>query len=167
MRQPKLVIQAVDAFMAADKLIVSGSDPPEWQLARDEGAMRVKLPLEIEGEQEGFLVADAFPDHHKLKFMVGLSLTGPLVDRLDFDLDDAHSNGWAPRLPALVKGPHWHRWQLNRETFQFINKKLKLPHAEVFKDARTFDAVFRHFCAENRIQLGALNLDFPPRRGLL
>ncbi|HET7329402.1 hypothetical protein, partial [Dyella sp.] len=110
-------VRAVDTFMAAQKFLVLGGVAPTWQSARDVDAQRLKLPLEVNGEQSGqYLLLDAFPEHHTLKFCIGIIFLDHVVDRLDYDLEASHANDFSAPLPNLVHGPHWHAWGLNKSS---------------------------------------------------
>lgn len=162
-------VKAVDAFVAAPKTLVLGNTAPQWQPARDVYATRLKLPLEIEGEQRGqHLLIDAFPDHRPRVFCIGLLFAEHMVCRLDFDPPRVHSNGWHTALPSVVHGPHWHSWELNRPTVKNVGKFLELPYASEFTEAREFDAVLRWYCTErNILEIGAHGIEFPPPEKLL
>jgi hypothetical protein len=165
-------VGAVDAFMAAPKELVIGSAGLSWHRARDEGAKRLKLPLEVGGEQLGqYLLIDAFPEYHSLKFCLGIVFMEHVVCRLDFDPDATHGNAvddWSP-LPKLIRGPHWHSWELNRDTFKQsgTSNYLKLPLASAYEKAKRFDAALRWYCAERHIPLGDHGIELPPPDRLL
>jgi hypothetical protein len=162
-------VAAVDSFMAAaDKSLVLGPQVPEWRRVRDEDFVRIKLPLEVAGEQLGqHLLIDAYTEHPTLKFCIGIMFPEGVVCRLDYELEAVHGNGFAYGLPLEVQGPHWHSWELNRLSFKDNGHFLKLPYATTFHDARQFDATLRWYCAQRHIALGAHGIEFPPRGRLL
>lgn len=155
-------VKAADAVVAADKTLVFGNVGPKWERSRDEYATRLKLPIEIDGEQFGHhLLIDAFPEHNPRKFCIGLLFADHMIDRLDFDPLATHSNGWHSALQNVIKGPHWHSWELNRPTVKTVGRFLELPFADEFKDAREFDATLRWYCTKRRVALGAHGAEFP------
>ena len=163
-------VQAVDAFMAANKVLVLGNSAPQWQQARDNAAKRLKMPLEVNDEQHGqFLLIDSFPNHQSLRFHLAIIFDNPaapadhgqVVCRLDFHHEAIHSNGFGQSVPELVRGPHWHSWELNRHTIKRIDRHFDLHLAEEFTQARQFDAALRWYCKERNIQLGAHQIELP------
>jgi hypothetical protein len=155
-------VKAVDAFVAVPKTLVLGNTPIVWQRARDDDALRLQLPLEVNGEQFGEqLTIDAFPDRRPRMFNLGLMFGVHMVDRLDFDPSSTHGNNWNSALPIVVAGPHWHSWELNRGTVRNVNKFIPLPYADTFSEAKEFDAVLRWYCQARNIQIGAHGIDFP------
>jgi hypothetical protein len=162
------LIQAVDAFLEAPKNLATGMGQLQWGAARDECAKRLKLPLEIEGEQHGHhLVIDAFPNSSSLKFCLAIQFGEHVVDRIDYELTVRHANQINSGLPQMVKGPHWHKWSYNRNTFKRKDNFLKLPNASAFETPRQFDATLRMFCADNNIAIGNHGIELPPRDSLL
>jgi hypothetical protein len=160
-------IAAVDAFMLAQKTLAGVDTPLTWQRARDDDARRDKIPIQVNGEQhDQFLMIDSFPEHDSLKFCVGIMFSDYVVCRLDFDLDDVHGNNHAPELPLLVIGPHWHSWELNRNTIT-LGHLFHLSNALEFHDARQFDATLRWYCAQRNIVLGAHAIELPLAERLL
>ena len=95
-----------------------------------------------------------FPYQRDLKFRLGI-LFPAMVCRLDYT-DETHANsadGVAKGLvPAMVQGPHYHSWSLNRRFFKWVTKPPKLHDAAPYTEAgKTFDAVLRWFCADTNI----------------
>lgn len=161
-------VKAVDAFVAAAKTLVVGNVPPKWQRARDDDGLRLQLPLEIDGEQFGQqLTIDAFPDRKPKMFCLGLLFAEHMIDRLDFDPSATHGNGWHSSLPAVVAGPHWHSWELNKDTVKAVGRFLPLPYADTFVGAKEFDAVLRWYCHTRNISIGAHGIDFPAPERLI
>ncbi|MFO1503563.1 MAG: hypothetical protein U1F39_07075 [Steroidobacteraceae bacterium] len=164
MREQEFAL-AVDSCMESPKTL-AGSDGPSWQQGRDPDELRMKLPLQIAGEQSGaFLMIVAYPEYHSLKFRIGIEFHGKVVDRLDYELDVAHAN--KAGFGDLVKGPHWHTWEDNRHLVGSIYKHDKLPIAISFTDAQRFDAALRSYCKKRNIEIGHHGIEFPLRRKLL
>ena len=90
-----------------------------------------------------------------------------IVDRLDFDLNDVHANGFGKRVPEVVYGPHWHAWELNRQVISGKDEHWRLPLAQAYSESRKFDASLRWYCAERNITLGAHGIEIPPPEKLL
>lgn len=155
-------IAAVDALMGAPKTL-QGVMNPRWQESRDAYAIRLKLPIQVGDEMTGqFLMIDAFPDRQHLQFTIALLVEGRAVCRLDYDPEVIHDNGWADGLPGMVKGPHWHSWEVNRDAFRKLSSHpVRLQRAIPFTQARAFDACLRWYCQERNIALGAHAIDFP------
>lgn len=80
---PAEFVQYVDRLMVAEKLIVGIDQPQTWRDGRDEGCLRVKYPIEVEGEQRGeFLIIDAFPNESPVRYHVMVTVADRTVDRL-------------------------------------------------------------------------------------
>ena len=165
-------LTAVDAFMPPRKVLIGADGPHAWQPGRDEGELCLKLPLEIGGEQRGqYLWIRAYPEHPTLKFCIGILFGRPIVCRLDFNLEAVHGNNFAPPglgLPSLVKGPHWHSWEINRPLFVSVSSYTKLKCA-VPLDAgiRKFDPALRWYCGKRNIELNQHQIALPERRRLV
>ncbi|MBS0566093.1 MAG: hypothetical protein JSS59_01605 [Proteobacteria bacterium] len=160
-------VAAVDAFMLAQKTLAGVDAPLTWQRARDDDARRVKIPIQVDGEQhDQYLLIDAFPEHESLKFCVAIMFSEYVVCRLDFDLEVVHGNNHSHELPLLVVGPHWHSWELNRTTIE-LGHRFHLPNALEFHEARQFDATLRWYCAQRHIALGAHKIELPHAERLL
>ena len=83
----------------------------------------MRYPLEVEGELRGAqLMIIGFPREPGLKFRLGI-LFPAMISRLDYT-DETHMNSldgakaWG--LPAIITGPHYHPWALNRRFFRGI-----------------------------------------------
>ena len=158
-------IAAADACIAASK-VPAGIDGPKWQPGRDPDELRVKLPLEINGELSGsYLLIMAYPDHHDLKFRFCVEVGGKVIDRLDFESDETHAN--TAGFGNLIHGPHWHAWKDNRHLSTAVTKYDKLPIAVEFIEARKFDASLRWYCKQVNIVLNQHGIEFPAPQRLL
>lgn len=150
------LVAAIDAMMAQPKRLVGATSPLVWVDGRRAGEKKIKLPLEIEGEQRGqSLVVLAYPRERPLKFRI-LLVFPPAVFRLCYETGAVHGNNHAiesENLPAIIQGPHVHPWNLNRRFVKNPYQVLKLRNAEPFDRIRTFDAALRWFCADTRIAL--------------
>jgi hypothetical protein len=164
-------VEAVDRVIRVPKLLV-GAESPSWQAGRGQDEQRLKLPLEIAGEQRGqFLLIMAFPDHEPSpRFNIAIECCDKVVCRLDFELDSVHGNNLRPRpqnVPALVHGPHWHSWELNRGEVRSLLYYDSMPYAQPFTEAQKFDAVLRWYCGKRNISLERHGIRFPMRSRLL
>lgn len=163
-------VRAVGAFMDKPKFLVSNT-APTWSNGREPDALRLKLPIEIDGEQSGqSLVIFAYPEHKTLKFTVGIQFGDHVVCRFDHELEAVHGNNGKNRpmdLPRTVYGPHWHDWELNKCSFSSTSEYFKMPYAQPLSVSRSFDAGLRWYCNERKMKLGFHEIEFPSRRRLL
>lgn len=152
--------QAADKLIADQKLLV-GVDDPEWQPGRDPGSQRLKLPLQVNGEQIGAqLEIKAFPARNQPWFCVGVLFGEMCIDRLDVQQTD-HANPAGFGLRRLVNGPHWHSWELNRHQFSNAKNFKTLHLASEFTETRQFDAALRWYCKQRNIVLGLHGIAMP------
>ena len=165
-------VGAVDRFIEKPKRLMTAA-PTTWQRAvRDADEMRLKIPLESDGVQSGeYLVLKAYPEYSlQPRFSISLMFLELVVCRLDFELDAIHGNNSPTarhRLPLVVRGPHWHSWELNRMTVKSVTHYLPLPNADEFTHARKFDATLRWYCDKRRIALDEHGIELPHRTRLL
>ena len=156
--------KAVDAFVAAPKTLVFGNAPLVWQTARDAYGYRLKLPIEIAGEQHPgqYLVIDAYPDRRPAEFIFCLLYADHTICRLDFESTAVHANPMDAPVPTIIRGPHWHSWELNRDRVKVVSgKHFALPVADTLIGPRNFEDALRHFCQQRNIALGAHPIEFP------
>jgi hypothetical protein len=112
----------------------------------------------------------AYPNHPTLMFRIGIKFLDHMVCRLDFELDGAHANNfssWDDGLPGLVKGPHWHSWEINRRLIKSIGSAFELHNATPFSISRQFDASLRWYCGERQIEIGRHEIELPPKEMLI
>jgi hypothetical protein len=152
---PADVAIAVDGFLATPKSIVGANTPLPWAQGYSPNERVVRYPLEMNGELTGAqLMIVGFPEARILKFRLGILFPGN-VCRLDFT-DETHANTSRlpeDNIPAIVSGPHYHSWRINRRFCRGRSLPLRLYNAESFvSEARTFDAILRWFCADNQVQ---------------
>ena len=165
-------IRGVDAFLQAEKILVTGSGLIEWVPGREASIERcIKILIEVNGVQSGQrLELIAFPNYEVLKFSISV-IFPPAVCRLDFDETDAHANSMANAsegLPTLVKGSHFHRWEHNKRFFVSDAMLTKLRNAEPLGNIRSFDSALRWFCQQTNIAIPYdLSLQLPDRDALL
>jgi hypothetical protein len=170
--RPHDFVQYVDAFLATAKRLVGTDQPPVWRPGRDDGCLRVKYPIEIDGELRGeSLIVDAFPDRTPIDYHVLIEV-GPAVCRVDFEPHGTHTNeifGPIGGLSPIVNGPHYHSWPINKHFFVSTVSAIKLQNAvPLASNLRQFDAVFRWFASENNIRLdGQIDIALPPRTRIL
>jgi hypothetical protein len=135
------IVAAVDAFLAATKIVVGAGSPVSWADGYNPNEKVIYLPLEVEGELTGAkLMVVGFPAAKSLKFRLGILFPGAV----------AHPS---ENLPAIVEGPHYHSWRLNRRFCRGSALPTKLHNAQSFSiAARTFDSILRWFCADTNIE---------------
>jgi hypothetical protein len=162
-------LQEVDNLLDAQKQI-AGASELVWQDGTSNGSKCIKIPLEIEGIQYGAkLVVNAYPQEPG-KFSI-LIIHHIAVCRLDVVEDgEIHGNFQAlaeDDIPALVNGPHFHEWKLNRRLIEGANRLQKLPLAKPFDRLRSYQAALRWFCAETKIEVPYdFDFDLPARESL-
>ncbi|NDV88739.1 hypothetical protein GTW51_18735 [Aurantimonas aggregata] len=115
----------------------------------------VEFPLEYrgEGDKAARLVLVGFPSATELKFRISLCYNAAIC-RLDYT-DETHPNTRRlpnDGLPAIVKGPHFHSWELNRRFFKGAPVAQRLELAEKFTVAGGFDSLLRWFCSRTNIE---------------
>lgn len=148
-------LAALDSFMAAEKVIQGADQPVMWSEGYSRFERQATFPLEYEGEQQKgvHLLVVSFPNEAALKFRLSLCFHAAL-SRLDYT-DEYHPNSLRvdeDAVPAVVNGPHYHSWQVNRRFFRSATAAVELRNALPFvSQARTFEAILRWYCEETRI----------------
>jgi hypothetical protein len=150
--------KAIDTFVAARKSIAGVGEGYNWGPGYSSGERKAIFPVEVNGELvEGARVeVVGFPDSPTLKFRLSLCFNAAIC-RLDYT-DETHGNTMrtiGDGLPAVVRGPHFHSWPLNRRFFRGASRAPELHNAEQFTTASNFDSTLRWFC-------GQVNIDQPP-----
>ncbi len=140
--------------MRLNKAAVGGSTA-DWRPGRDDQELQIKLPLEIDGEQMGdLLVLTAFPlERGKISFSL---VHGVAVTRLDVTAHENHSNPFdalGSKRPTLIRGPHFHSWELNRRFVDSARGLPRLPMAEPYLGSVKVMHALRWFCGETKITL--------------
>jgi hypothetical protein len=162
-------IAAVDAFMATPGKRLIGVESPTWQIGRNAEQHKLLLPIEVEGEHRGqSLMLLAYPTHAQYRYSIGVQFSDGLIPcRLDYDPAAVHPNTLddpMEKLPSIVRGPHWHSWEVNRRHIGSLTHPLKLPSAEQLGPLiRTFDAVLRVYCSRRLIALAQHGIELPPK----
>lgn len=165
-------IDLVEKVLDAPKTLAGIGMPQKWQPNRNPAELCIKLPIEIDGTQQGHKIVVVFePSSHDLKFSILIVICDLCVTRLDFDPSGGHTNSllaFKDGLPAIVSGKHFHRWSINR-TFVRANGHLEeLENAEPLPESiRTFDAALRWFCDACAIALPHDHLIELPSRSLI
>ena len=112
----------------------------------------------------------AYNNDPSLRFHISV-IVEQAVCRLDFELYEAHANSMAlafDDIPALVKGPHFHPWEMNRRFVTSQTKPFRLRNAEPFTESRQFDSSLRWFCGRTRITLPpGHTIQFPGKTRLI
>ena len=148
-------IAMLDAFMGAPKRIVGCDQAPSYLPGYSKKELVAKYPLEVGGEQPGahFTVT---ANLQKLQPFFRLQILFPAcVCRLDFT-DELHINTFREPLDGVgwsMNGPHYHSWPVNKRFYRTLDKPIELHNAVPLPDCgRTFDAVLRWFCSDNKIE---------------
>ncbi len=167
------LVAAIDAFMQEDKYPVGIDIPPNWVDGRELGVgeKTIKIPLEINGEIKGQkLIVTTSPNSTYLIFSILITFD-PAICRLDFDERVDHSNSHAigsENIEPIIRGPHYHPWDLNKRFFIHSNKPIELHNAiPLDKNIVQFDSALRWFCDTNKIILNHDHRIELPRSNLL
>lgn len=160
--------------MSAEKIPIGIDVPQIWQPGRElgSGEYTIKIPLEVNGEiGDQKLIINASPESTMLKFSILITFE-PAISRLDFDAGEIHLNSHAisaDNLDAVVRGSHYHSWELNKRFFTHSAKAIELHNAVPLKEnIHQFDSALRWFCADNKIILGHNHrIELPLRHTLL
>lgn len=157
MTEPPKIVAVIDAFMQSEKLLVGADQQQNWQDGREHGEKKLKLPLELGGEQSGqSLIVMAYPRHEPLMFRILIAFE-PAVCRLDFSQHEKHGNPLdcaVDGIPGMVIGAHCHPWSLNKRFFTGVTQAVKLHCAIPFApQIKKFDSALRWFCDENNVRL--------------
>jgi hypothetical protein len=167
----KELIEAVEAFLRAQKSIHGAYEPYTWGPGYSQFERKTSFPIEMNGElpEAARLEIIGFPSATSLKFRLSLCFNCA-VCRLDYT-DETHANTLATRadaIPYSVTGPHFHSWELNRRFLRGMSTAFELRNAEPFPLNANFDSILRWFCQRTNIdQLGRNHLIELPRRDRL
>lgn len=159
------VLEAVERSLSAEKYLYG--EPPEFgptALQRKGTISEASWPL-VDGD--GILTQG----HLRLILCVGGGFTicvifaGQCVVRLDFtDALQCHPNphwAWQLGLPALVCGPHIHRWSDNKSEVLNSGKTWDLPcRAPLPPQIRRFDQAFPWLASEINLVLSPEQREF-------
>jgi hypothetical protein len=171
MPSKEVFIQEVDALMRVDKVLIGG-ESVSWVPGRDDEEWQIKLPLEIEGEQFGHqLVLTANPTEGVGWFSIGL-MHGVGVDRLDIvGPYEAHRNPYdalGRKIPTLLYGSHFHRWELNKQFVDSAAKLQRLPMAEPYSESEKLMSALRWYAGERNILVPHdVQIEVPTRQRLI
>lgn len=161
-------VEEVDHIFSQQKEL-AGTDGVRWQAGRNEDEMHIVFPVEMGGIQEGIqLHLLAYPKEQG-KFSITL-VWRIAVCRLDVSANDTHGNGLSPLdgLPALVTGPHFHAWAINRRLIESASKLQRLRMAAPYTGSVKFMAALRWFCGEANIMVPhSISIDLPSSRRLI
>jgi hypothetical protein len=163
---------AIGAFVAAPKRIHGASQPYQWLQGYSQHERHVAFPIEVNGElpQGARLLVVGFPQSRQLKFRLSLCFSAAIC-RLDYT-DETHPNTLRMErdgIPAVVTGPHYHSWPLNKRFFRGAARPPDLHNASTFSMQSGFDSILRWFCHETNIEQldGGHFIQLPPRDRLL
>ena len=154
------LLDAVDAFVHADKRIAGADGPCIWAPGYNKYEKKTKFPIEVGGELidaarlEIIAMPDRFTsDRTGIQFRISLCYNAAIC-RLDVT-DEIHPNTRRipeDNVPPDVEGPHFHSWKLNRRFFKGISTAPELHTAELFTSKGSFDSNLRWFCQQVNIQ---------------
>ena len=163
---------AVEAFLAAPKLINGADQPYQWRNGYSQHERIARFPIEIGGEspEAARLEIVGFPQATELKFRLCLCYNC-CICRLDYT-DETHLNAMriaADGVPHSVQGPHYHSWAINRRFFRGASTAPKLANAGPFDLQVSFDSILRWFCQETNIEQlnGGHLIELPSRDRLI
>lgn len=153
------LIDAIDAFVSAPKVILGVEQACVWGAGRTPYERKAKFPIEYDGEinETARIEVIGFPNSNSLQFRLILCFSAA-VCRLDYT-DETHANTYridAEEIPPEVKGPHFHSWELNRRFFRGLSKAPELRNATAFDSNQftsqdKFGSILRWFCDEVNI----------------
>ena len=165
-------IIAIDAFVAAPKIIHGANLPYTWGAGYNHNERRAIFPLEVNGELSDVarLEVIGFPDFSDVQFRLSLCYNAAIF-RLDYT-DETHPNTQcedSDGVPPSVEGHHYHPWSKNRRFFRGVSTAPRLHNAIPFTMVSSFDNVLRWFCDETNIQQpnGSHLIGLPPKERLL
>jgi hypothetical protein len=161
-------VQAIDAFLAADKTLVGDGD---WVCDPNEDQCRLKYTIAVDGVPSGStLVIIDFPLQEPRGFTITLNLP-PCIWRLDFDHPPKGHTNDVPEgheCPRLIRGAHFHPWRLNSRFHMGKHPPDELPLALPLKPSiKSFKSSLDWFCAETRITFAKNQMPGLPPRGRL
>lgn len=172
MAEKKDLLDALDAFVAEPKRIIGAVAHYSWGPGYSAPERMAEFPLEYrgEGDKAARLTLVGFPAARELKFRISLCYNAA-VCRLDYT-DETHPNVLrlpSDNLPPLVKGPHFHSWEINRRFFKGASTVPRLELAEPFTEPGGFDSLLRWFCSRTNIEQppGGHYIGLPARDTLL
>lgn len=165
-------VNAIDAFVAAPKIIHGADQPYNWGPGYNQNERRAIFPLEVNGQllEAARLEVIGFPELPDLQFRLSLCYNAAIC-RLDYT-DETHPNTQSEPgdgVPPSVEGHHYHPWSKNRRFFKGAATAPKLHNAVPFEMVSSFDNILRWFCNETNIQQpnGGHLIELPPRERLL
>lgn len=165
------LVNAIDAFMSANKFLAGIDSPMNWQPGRELGSDEyiVKIPIEVNSEISGQkLIVNSYPNAETMKFSILISFE-PAICRLDWDVGAIHINSHATNeenISPTIHGVHYHPWELNKRFFTHSSRSIKLHNAIEFDQGiQQFDSSLRWFCDKNRITLPHNHRIELPRNG--
>ncbi len=155
MAEKNELLRALDAFVLEPKRIIGATAPYSWGPGYSSVERMVEFPLEYrgEGDKAARLVLVGFPTARELKFRISLCYNAAIC-RFDYT-DETHPNVLKlinDNLPPLVKGPHFHSWEINRRFFRGAATVPRLELAEPFSEPGGFDSLLRWFCSRTNIE---------------
>lgn len=171
MATSKDLAAAIERFMGAPKRIMGADEPYEWTRGYSQFERMTSFPIELDGEapQAARFQVVGFPMSPQLKFRLVLCYSA-CVCRLDYT-DETHVNSQrlpSDSIPAIVSGPHYHSWPLNRRFFKGSATAPRLHNAELFSMQASFDSILRWFCQQvNILPLNGGHLIVLPQRDRL
>lgn len=140
-----------------------------WKSGNREGELRMRLPIEVDGEIGGFeldLVKAPDSDDPGLRIIL---MYGRAFWRLCMgDVEHPNSINRPDDLPALIVGPHYHCWADNRRFGEAASLPKRLRNARILPQGIVGDAdAFAWFLSQVNIVFPDWEMPSWPTRTLL
>lgn len=114
--------------------------------------------MSIDGAvQDMDLIVIAYPEAPTLTFMMTVVYSDEAISRLEYGDFEEHNNGWL--VPQhirrwKIRGPHFHKWEDNREFATRATLPVELEYAILLPQAvRGFPNTFRWFCGQHNVRV--------------
>ncbi len=156
MARSELIVDFVDRYLSTEKTLADVR--AEWQRLPNQEEMDWRHPILFDDEVVGSLFAKVKP--HLESFGIGLLIQDSCVARIDHGPSLYHMNA-GTRLPIeidrVVRGPHYHTWDLNKAFVRGAQLPPKLAWAVELSGKVNVDSLdaevlfvrcFRHFCGD-------------------
>ncbi|WP_222707634.1 hypothetical protein, partial [Ottowia flava] len=148
-------IAYVDSVLLAQKSIPGIDEPTHFELGTFRNEYVLKLPVEINGVLGPEKIIVAYRPSAHIDYSISL-VCNVSVCRLDYDEAGGHTNSMLAsrfRIPLIVSGPHFHKWEYNKQFVENDTKLLELKNAVEVRGIRSFDSALRWFCGEVNVHL--------------
>ena len=159
------VAALVDSLIAAEKML---GGEPDWRPAGNGDEMRLILPVFIGGTStDASVEVNAYPNAATLAFRIMLRVEKCVwrIDHTDWEMHVNPVDTFTSITPNSFREPHYHSWADNRRfcSTSSLPSRLKIARPLPLK-IRGFDAAFRWFCGEVKIDQPPSNMVSLPQR---